>query len=60
MKDCDCDDGIGLFVCEKHSTPKNNPLHYALYGKPQRIPKKDQKRSARVCDRCGDLNCEDH
>lgn len=27
MYDCDCDDGIGMYVCRKHSTPQNDIFH---------------------------------
>ena len=29
-KDCDCDDGIGFYVCAKHATPENDVFYYAL------------------------------
>lgn len=29
---CECDDGIGQFVCKLHSTPENDPFHYVFYG----------------------------
>jgi hypothetical protein len=32
MSRCGCDDGIGLFVCRKHSTPENDVFHYVFHA----------------------------
>lgn len=37
MKDCNCDDGIGQYVCAKHSTPQNDPFHWLLHAKVRNV-----------------------
>lgn len=29
-----CDDGIGMFVCQNHSTPQNDVFHYVFHAQP--------------------------
>ena len=32
MSNCGCDDGIGSYVCAKHSTPQNDVFHYVFHA----------------------------
>lgn len=42
MSDCGCDDGIGQYVCKKHSTPDNDPFHYLFHAELEPVPKEER------------------